>query len=118
VREKTKKEMKERKELKEVISENLNLARAYFYAEQYQESIQVLELITELAPLHKTAFHLLGKNYMNLGDYPEAIENLEVSLSNYMNNKECYIDLGTCYKSLGMEDEANKIFKEIVEFFG
>jgi tetratricopeptide (TPR) repeat protein len=55
---------------------------------------------------------------MNLGDYPEAIENLEVSLSNYMNNKECYIDLGTCYRSLGMEDEANKIFKEIVEFFG
>lgn len=113
-----KKEMKERKKLKKLISENLNLARAYFYAEQYQESIQILEVITELAPLHKTAFHLLGKNYMKLGDYLEAIENLEASLSNYMNNKECYIDLGTYYKSLGMEDEANKIFKEIVKYFG
>ena len=109
--------MKESKNVKRLLSENLNLAKEYFYAEQYRESIQVLEVITELDPLHKTAFHLLGKNNMNLGDYQKAIENLEISLSNHMNNKECYIDLGTCYKKLGLEDEANKIFKEIVELF-
>ena len=102
-------------ELRKLILDNLNLAVEYFHAEQYKESIEVLEVVIELDLFHKTAFHLLGKNYMELGDYQKAIENFEISLSNYMYNKQCYIDLGNCYIKLGKKDEAKKIFKELKE---
>ncbi len=102
-----------------------------FHLENYKEAIKQFERIAEainkgqdsdlnsmeIDDLFVSICFNMGKSYMKLGKYQDAIEAFEAALSKDVNDINSFLNLGWCYKSLGKWKTAVKTFKEALTIF-
>ena len=60
---------------------------------QYREAIPLFNRVVELDPRHGNAYALLGGSYLQLGDYPRAIDSFERALQLDEGIKLAYLGL-------------------------
>ena len=64
----------------------------------------------EIAPNFPMAHHGLGRTYMAMGNYEEAVKTLETAVENAPNEIPIQLDLGRAYKLMHENNKAFEIF--------
>lgn len=91
-----------------------DLLRAATEREQLSERVPLLARAIEINPASVEAYMELGKTYMGLGKYGEAVAPLESARRLAPENAAAHRELGVCYSKLGQFAEAVGSLREAV----
>jgi serine/threonine-protein kinase len=92
---------------------NLNLARVFYFARQYDESIEQCRKTIEMYPDYLVAHRRLGIAYGEKGMFNEAEADFEKALSLFENDTETMSAMGYVYAAAGRVEDARKMLDRI-----
>ncbi len=92
---------------------NLNLARVFYFARQYDESIEQCRTTIEMYPEYLIPHRRLGIAYGEKGMFEEAEAEFKKALSLFENDTETMSAMGYAYAAAGRMDDARKILDRI-----
>ncbi len=98
-----------------------NMGRYYFTMGQvldrarFQDALTYFEQATILAPSNVIYHNLWGQTYYILGDYPKAVERLEISVSIDPKYPPTWVLLGDTYAAMQNVDEAFKAHSQAIK---
>ncbi|MCK4533186.1 tetratricopeptide repeat protein [bacterium] len=99
------------------------LAMINLELEQYEEVIDWANKSIELGEGKKDSYYYstLGKGYYGLGEYAQAVDNLEKSLNapssfgeEYAGKESVWIELGKAYRKKGEKEKAKKEWQKVI----
>jgi len=100
----------------QVLSEgNIESAVKFFNAEEYDESADILEEITEKEPSNTKAWVLLGNSYLKLGKTKKAIKSYNNAIRIDAKNEWAYLGLGHAYGTMHEHSKAIAAYKHAIE---
>ena len=99
------------------------IGRKYKKSDKYQESInahkssiKLLQKAIELDAKNPISYNKLGKNYLYLEEYQDAIYNFEKAIEyNYKDLIRCYYCLAECKSATNEYQEAINYFQKVIE---
>lgn len=92
---------------------NLNLARVFYFARQYDESIEQCRKTIEMYPDYLVAHRRLGIAYGEKGMFNEAEADFKKALSLFENDTETMSAMGYVYAAAGRVEDARKMLDRI-----
>ncbi|HSF24283.1 MAG TPA: protein kinase [Blastocatellia bacterium] len=92
---------------------NLNLARVFYFARQYDESIEQCRKTIEMYPDYLVAHRRLGIAYGEKGMFNEAEADFKKALSLFENDTETMSAMGYVYAAAGRIEDARKMLDRI-----
>jgi tetratricopeptide (TPR) repeat protein len=96
----------------------LDLAIAYFNAEQFQQALAPLGKALTRDPQNAGAHHMLGKTYFMLGDLRRSADELLTALKLAPNDHDVSYTLGLVYLKQRQLDPAKRIFDRMLAQLG
>jgi pentatricopeptide repeat protein len=96
----------------------LDLAIAYFDAGQYRKALVPSRKVLALNRDSTGGHHMLGKTHFMLGDFPNAISELEAALKLAPNDHDVAYTLGLAYLKQRQFAPAERIYDRILKQFG
>lgn len=101
---------------KDDVSMNMDLARAYFFNQEYDKAKEQLRLIKEIDPSFKSDEHpyMLALTLEKLNEKSEAVAVYE-SFTKHFPGEEPRFRYGLLLKELGSNDKSLEIFNDIIE---
>jgi tetratricopeptide (TPR) repeat protein len=96
------------------LNASIYLAQAFFYARQYEQTIEQLRKTLELNQNFWWAHTMLGETYERNGQFPEAIAAFQKARQ-LENNPLILGKLGRAYARSGKRAEAQKLIDELKE---
>lgn len=94
---------------------NIESALKFFNAEEYDESADILEEITEKEPSNTRAWVLLGNSYLKLEKNKKAIKSYKKAIRIDARNEGAYLGLGHAYSAMRQHSNAIAAYKYAVE---
>lgn len=94
---------------------HVSLSYAYYFARDYARAIAECERALEMDPRSSFAFRTIGQSKLALGDSAGAIEALERAVEFARGGTVFDSALGFVYGSIGAEEKARKILRELTE---
>ncbi|MBW1798215.1 MAG: tetratricopeptide repeat protein [Deltaproteobacteria bacterium] len=95
--------------------ENIESAVKFFNAEEYDESVDILEEITEKEPSNTKAWVLLGNSYLKLEKNKKAIKSYNNAIRIDAKNEWAYLGLGHAYSAMREHSNAIAAYKHAIE---
>ena len=94
----------------------LDIARAYFFMDDYSSALATLEQLKTTNPSYKSqeAHLIYARSLENLGRWEEALNEYE-SLIRYFSGEEARCRMALLMQKMGHTEKSNRLFKEIVE---
>jgi superkiller protein 3 len=96
----------------------IDLAIAYFNAEQYQKALEVSGKSLSASPRSAGAHQMLGKSYFMLGNFDKATVELQTALKITPNDYDIAYTLGLAYLKQHQLASAQQIYKRMLEQLG
>ena len=96
----------------------LDLAIAYFNAEQLEKAVQPLAKALALDPRNAGAHHMLGKTYFMMGELQKSIDELERALKITPNDYDASYTLGLAYLKGRQLAPAKRIYDQMLKQLG
>ncbi len=87
----------------------LNLARVFFYKQDYQDSGETLGRLLDIYPGYEWAIDLLGEIRFEQGDVAGAVKLWKNNIDSNYKFYHSYINLSRAYMKMGMDDKALSI---------
>ncbi|MEW6710366.1 MAG: tetratricopeptide repeat protein [Candidatus Riflebacteria bacterium] len=94
---------------------HFDLGRSLAMLGKYEEALESLNKALDLDPTHGETYSHTGMVYIHLGDNERAITNLQTALSKDPENLMASYLMAIACKNSGMENEANKYFKKVLD---
>lgn len=83
-----------------------NLASCYYHNGNYNESLSLLNNLTQINPDSFDVYYLIGQNLFELNDFTKSIEYYKISIDKAPLNDFLYYDLARAYLKLNILDSA------------
>src|SRR6185295_17683676 len=96
----------------------LDLAIAYFNAEQFEKAVQPLAKALARDPRYAGAHHMLGKTYFMLGELQKSIDELDLALKITPNDYDASYTLGLAYLKGRQLPPAKRIYDQMLKQLG
>jgi len=96
----------------------IDLAIAYFDAEQYDKALSTSDKASGANPRSASAHHMLGKSYFMLGDFDKAVTELQAALKITPDDHDIAYTLGLAYLKQHQLPPAQQIYKRMLEQLG
>ncbi len=96
----------------------VDLAIAYFGAQQYEKAVSPLNRALVIAPGNAGAHQMLGKTYFMLGDLGKSIVELEAAARLAPNDVDVAYTLAIAYLRNRQPDAAKQLFNSLVKTYG
>jgi len=96
----------------------IDLAVAYFHAEQYDNALNPLVKIASRNPRNPGAYHMLGKTHFMLGSFEKATAELENALKLSPGDYDVAYTLALAYLKQHKLQPAKQIFDRMIERLG
>ena len=96
----------------------LDLAIAYFHAQQYQKALATLDKCIGLEPGSAGARQMRGKTYFMLGDFQKSVVELEAALRLAPTDYDVAYTLGLAQLKQRHFAEAQQIYDRLIQQFG
>ncbi len=96
----------------------VDLAIAYFGAQQYERALVPARKALAIAPDNAGAHQMLGKTYFMLGDLGKSISELETAAKLVPNDIDVAYTLGIAYLRNRQPAPAKQLFNSLIKIFG
>jgi tetratricopeptide (TPR) repeat protein len=92
-----------------------HLGLVYYELKKFQESIQSLQSVCSICPIHYKAHLALGINFIKTKDFDQAVHHLSMSARLYNNNTLAYLNLGAVYSFKKRFNDATEMFNKTIQ---
>jgi tetratricopeptide (TPR) repeat protein len=96
----------------------LDLAIAYFNAEQFEKAVPPLAKALARDPKNAGAHHMMGKTYFMLGELRKSVDELELALRITPNDYDASYTLGLAYLKQRQLAPAKRIYDQMITQLG
>jgi len=96
---------------------NEQMASYYFQNKQYEQAVELYEELYNRSQ-NKFYYQMLGRAYVELERYKDAIHLVEKRIKRYQRELDLYVDLGDLYIRQGERRKAEKAFDQAVDKIG
>jgi tetratricopeptide (TPR) repeat protein len=96
----------------------VDLAIAYFHAEQYGRAVEPLRAAVAREPRNPAARHMLGKSYFMLGEFPKAVVELGAALELSPDDYDAAYTLGLAHLKQRQFEPARAIYERMTGRLG
>lgn len=116
-REEMEKSNQYREDVKNISFAYSTLAAAYTKKSEYERALPIIETAVNIDNNDFFAYETRGRIRLAMGDYQNAVGDLNVSIKTFPGNPPIYLDRGIALLMLGKEVEAQKDFDKYLELF-